>query len=452
MKALRILMPTGLVASAALFLGSSNLEAYTFDGNFLSLFDRDFRVFNNYTDPTANNNTVANTNYPGSIGAVQALWKSAVEWNSQPYGNGQGDPTQVTIGSGGANFDAYYAGLATSAGVMGNNIISELAGSNGGVLAFTELPGTPGGWRILFYSTWEWHDGPGFITGGGNSFDLQGINCHEYGHALGLGHTPVAGATMEAAVAALDVSIRSIEADDIAGVQALYGVKAANKLTATSFTGSGAPLRVTGTNFPLTNNEVWFTSKLPTAATAALPIKVSGLASTGTTIDVNVPATGGIGALMVRNGSSTTGAALSNALPYDPAICPKPVSYCTGKLNSVGFEPDITFIGSNSLAISGGMITIECNNGVPNKPGLFLFSDNGRGAVPFQGGTLCIAPPIVRSPPFQFDVFGYASLPITFGAFDVGIYRNFQTWYRDPQSPGGIPVGLSSGAEIKFCP
>ena len=68
MKALRILMPAGLVASAALFLGSSNLEAYTFDGNFLSLFDRDFRVFNNYTDPTANNNTVANTNYPGATG------------------------------------------------------------------------------------------------------------------------------------------------------------------------------------------------------------------------------------------------------------------------------------------------------------------------------------------------------------------------------------------------
>ena len=118
-----------------------------------------------------------------------ALWKGAAEWGSQAMGNGSGDPTQLSIGSGNSNFDAYFAGQATSAGVMGDNIMSELAGANGGVLAFTELPGAPGGWRILYYSTWEWCDGPSAISGSGNSFDLQGITCHEYGHALGMGHS-----------------------------------------------------------------------------------------------------------------------------------------------------------------------------------------------------------------------------------------------------------------------
>ena len=138
MKSLRILMPAALVASSALFLGSSNLEAWTLDGNVLSLFDRDFRVFNNFTDPSANDNTVVNNNYPGALGAVQALWKGAAEWASQPMGNGQGDPSQVTIGSGGGNFDPYFAGVATSAGVMGNNIMSELAGARSASVAGPE--------------------------------------------------------------------------------------------------------------------------------------------------------------------------------------------------------------------------------------------------------------------------------------------------------------------------
>ena len=453
MKHARLLiLPAALVASGALFFGASSLEAYTFDGNLLNLNERDFRVFNNFTDPTANDNTVASVNYPGTLGAVQALWKACAEWNSQPVGNGLGDPSQVVLGSGGANFDAAYAGLATSSGVMGQNIISELAGSNGGVLAFTELPGTPGGWRILYYSTWEWADGPSFISGGGNTFDIQAIGCHEYGHALGLGHTPIGGSTMEATAAPLDVSVRSIEGDDIAGVQALYGVKSAGKVTITSFTGSGTPIRITGTNFPANGNEVWFTSSSPTAASAAVPIKVSGLAAAGNTIDVNVPATAGIGAIHVRNQNVFAHTSLSNMLPYDPSVCPKPLNYCVGKLNSVGQVPAVTTPDSNSLAIGGGTMTIECNGGVPNKPGLFLYSNNGPASPPFQGGALCLAPPIVRSPPFVFDVFGYSSYSFNFGAFDVGSFRNFQVWGRDPQSPDGIPVSLSNAIQIKFCP
>lgn len=448
-----LILPALLVASGAAFFGASSLEAYTFDGNILSLNERDFRVFNNFTDPAANNNTTPSANYPGALGAVQALWKACAEWNSQPVGNGTGDPTQVVLGSGGANFDACYAGLATSSGVMGQNIISELAGSNGGVLAFTELPASPGGWRILFYSVWEWADGPGAIAGGNNTFDMQGVGCHEFGHALGMGHTTVGGATMEAAAAPLDTSIRSIESDDIAGVQALYGVKAANKVTVTGLNGSGTPLRITGTNFPATGNEVWFTSATATTAGAVVPIRVSNLVSTGgTTIDVNVPATAGIGAIHVRNQNVFAHTSLSNMLPYDPSVCPKPVNYCTGKLNSQGFVPTLSAVGSNSLVIGGGQMTIECNLGVPNKPGLFLYTDNGPASIPFQGGTLCLASPIVRSPPFLFDTFGYAAFTFFFGAFEVGSYRNFQVWYRDPQAPGGIPVGLSDAMQIKFCP
>src|SRR5690349_10817071 len=110
MKFIRFILPAAVVGSAALFFGASSLRAWTHDGNFLNLNERDFRVFNNFTDATANNNTVPHANYPGATGAPMALWKGAAEWNSQAMGTGAGDPTQVSIGSGNANFDAYYAG------------------------------------------------------------------------------------------------------------------------------------------------------------------------------------------------------------------------------------------------------------------------------------------------------------------------------------------------------
>jgi hypothetical protein len=54
-------------------------------------------------------------------------------------------------------------------------------------------------------------------------FYIEGVQVHEIGHALGLGHTNVSGATMFPSVSACNNSPASIEADDIAGINALYG-------------------------------------------------------------------------------------------------------------------------------------------------------------------------------------------------------------------------------------
>ena len=49
--------------------------------------------------------------------------------------------------------------------------------------------------------------------------DIQGVSCHEYGHALGLGHSTVGGATMFPSISGSGVGARSIAADDVAGIQ-----------------------------------------------------------------------------------------------------------------------------------------------------------------------------------------------------------------------------------------
>lgn len=448
MKLHHFVLPIGVLGGAALLCLPTESRAWTFIGGSLSTAQRDVRVFNNFTDATANNNTTAHPNFPGSLGAPMALRKAVEEWNSWPVGTGSGDPTQAAVGSGGANFDAYWAGLANSSGSTDQNIISELAGSSGGVLAFTETP-ISDGWRILYYSSWEWHDGPAGIPATGSSFDLQGIGCHEYGHALGLGHTPIVGSTMEAAVSSGDISIRSIEADDIGGVQALYGVKSATKPRITGITG-GSPLIITGTNFPTSGNaEVWFTYAAVQSAGAVLPLKVGGLNSNGTTITVNVPAAAGAGVVMVKDGNIGAGSALSNNYPYDPALCPVPSTYCTSKTTSIGTLPTVSFTGSNSLALN--TLAIECREAMPNKSGIFFYSNSGPAANPFQGGFLCMNPPILRSPGFVFDMFGYISLPLPFTIFDVGNTRQYQFWFRDPQHPDGTKIGLSNGGQVTFC-
>ncbi|HJQ36948.1 MAG TPA: matrixin family metalloprotease [Thermoanaerobaculia bacterium] len=53
-------------------------------------------------------------------------------------------------------------------------------------------------------------------------YDLDGIMVHEVGHVIGLGHSTVNGATMYPSVSACNFNNRTLEADDIAGKNALY--------------------------------------------------------------------------------------------------------------------------------------------------------------------------------------------------------------------------------------
>jgi hypothetical protein len=75
-----------------------------------------------------------------------------------------------------------------------------------------------------------------------------------------------------------------------------------------------------------------------------------------------------------------------------------PVVYCTAKLNSLACTPTIGSTGTSS-ATSGSGFTISGTNVINNKPGLIIYTNNGRAATPFLGGTLCMNAPIRRSIP-----------------------------------------------------
>jgi hypothetical protein len=76
------------------------------------------------------------------------------------------------------------------------------------------VPGSIGG-DVHFDNSNSWSDG-----GGGSTIDFFTVALHELGHSLGLGHSTVVGSVMEAIYAG---SRRTLHADDIAGIQAIYG-------------------------------------------------------------------------------------------------------------------------------------------------------------------------------------------------------------------------------------
>ena len=92
MKLQYLVLPGAAVALAALILAPAESSAFSTIGGKLGMTQRDVRVFNNFTDSAANNNTTITSDWPGYDGAELSIWKGAAEWASEPHGlTGAGD-------------------------------------------------------------------------------------------------------------------------------------------------------------------------------------------------------------------------------------------------------------------------------------------------------------------------------------------------------------------------
>jgi hypothetical protein len=436
-----------LIGALSLVLPTRS-EAWTLLGGDLDMSQRDFRIFNNFTDPETNDNVQPDVNFPGATGAVLAIWKACVEWSSEPHGDGNGDPTQpFGLGSGGANFDPSYQGLAIAVGNTNDNVHSEIHSFGGGTLAYTELP-IADGWRIRYFQDPTiWHDGPGEILGGSEHADLQGIATHEYGHALGLGHSTVSGATMATLSTNHYIPMRTIEADDQAGIQYLYGVAAADKPHIETYALTPGSVTITGSGFDPTANEVWFTRAVPGDGT---PVSVTGVASSagGTILTVALPTDAGPGDVLVKR-PGLDHAALSNPFPFDPdrEPCASPTAFGSSKTTSFGSTPTLSARGYPS-AVTDDLV-LDVYNGTMNGMGI-LFSGPAPMSLPLFGGTIHVAPPFVREAWFPLNFVGFAEIPISVDPALVGSTRYYQAWFTDPGDAYG--VGLTNGLEVRFCP
>jgi Matrixin len=73
---------------------------------------------------------------------------------------------------------------------------------------------------IVFWDAgFHFYAGTSGCSGG---FYIEDVGAHEFGHALGLDHSTVAGATMYPSISTCSSGARTLDADDIAGVVSLY--------------------------------------------------------------------------------------------------------------------------------------------------------------------------------------------------------------------------------------
>ena len=386
MKTLSLVLPSMALAAATLMLlPASESQAFSLTGSSLGLNQRDFRLRNNFSDSATNNNTTPSPMFPGALGVFLATWKGAAEWGSVPHGDGSGDPTQGILGSGGANFDAFWSGISSGVGTTNTNVVSATTGCGNGVIAFAELP-TSDGWRIRFCDDqFTFADGPGSV---GGQIDFQSIMCHEYGHVLGLGHSSDGGATMFASYSG-GTGSRSINADDSAGVQAIYGAASSNKPLICGTSASGSTLTILGSGFDATDNEVWFNRTGNTVPSMYPIVVVSGVASTlgGSRIDVAIPSNAKAGDIAVKlPGTSSTHRLMSNCYPSDllgsfgtactfqvsnvspssiPALDPGTAQSVTVQgaaldtVTSITLEPSMLIPSSSWTLVDSGTITID---------------------------------------------------------------------------------------------
>jgi len=146
---------------------------------------------------------------------------------------------------------------------------------------------------------------------------------------------------------------------------------------------------------------------------------------------------------------------------YTTYLAPTP--YCTAKVNSLGCAPSITSTGLASLTTPSNTLQIGATLMLNQKAGL-LFWGRAGGSVPYYGGTLCVRPPVARTPvqqsgglPIGLDCSGTYAFDFTptymaQHGLTSGDTVYAQWWSRDPGYAGSLAISLSNALEFDVSP
>jgi hypothetical protein len=173
-------------------------------------------------------------------------------------------------------------------------------------------------------------------------------------------------------------------------------------------------------------------------------------------------ATDGERVLIGAPGDDTRLAGQNAGAAYVYRLTPEAETYCTAKVNGLGCTPAIHFAGRPSVSATAPF-TIGATNVLNQRSGLLVYG-YASAATPFQGGVLCIAPPLIRTSPQTSG--GSASGADCSGAYGldfgallasgvdpelfVGAEGFAQYWSRDPFS---VPaIGLTDAVRFLVRP
>jgi catechol 2,3-dioxygenase-like lactoylglutathione lyase family enzyme len=142
--------------------------------------------------------------------------------------------------------------------------------------------------------------------------------------------------------------------------------------------------------------------------------------------------------------------------------CGANLNYCTAKANSLNCAPSIATSGTPSASAGSGF-SVSATNVLDKQFGLFFYSKSGPASAPFQGGTLCVMPPLVRTPVqnsggappcdglFTIDFNAYVASGAD-PALVAGQQVWIQTWSRDPGFAPPDNTSLSDAVSFTLCP
>ena len=141
-----------------------------------------------------------------------------------------------------------------------------------------------------------------------------------------------------------------------------------------------------------------------------------------------------------------------------------PSTYCTPKTSSAGCITTIVASSTKAPTSGSGDFTIDATNVQEGMNGLLFTSLSGAAALPFNGGTLCMNPPLKRGPimnaggsmpggcagSFTTTVNDGLMIPMGLDAGPGG-QAHYQYFYRDPQNgAGNFGSALSDAIEVCF--
>jgi hypothetical protein len=159
--------------------------------------------------------------------ALAAIQAGALAWSAQSN----------------ADFSWYYMGRTTGSAATknGKNEIFFRNESDGGVVARTywwyDSSNRLVDADVIFYDGgWTFYGGS---SGCSSGMYIEDITVHELGHALGLGHSADPDATMYPSVGRCSTGFRTLHADDLAGVEALYPPTSSNSAPSVSISAPG---------------------------------------------------------------------------------------------------------------------------------------------------------------------------------------------------------------------
>ena len=261
-----------------------------------------------------------------------------------------------------ANFSFSYAGYTSGSSITMNNKneVFFRSGTNGGLVAET-MRWFDGSGNLLDTDIVFYDGGWRFFTGSSGCADgvyIEDFAAHEFGHALGLKHSSVSTATMYSTGRNCSTSWRTLDPDDLAGVEKIYPPRKSNASPSVAITSplggtsaaEGTPLSFSGSasdseDGNLSPGMVWTSSrdgKIGTGASFARVLTV------GThTITASVSDSDG------QTASRQVSVAVNATAPTNEA--PSVSISAPADKTSVPFGTTLTFRGSASDAEDGSL-------------------------------------------------------------------------------------------------